>query len=161
MSGWKQLLVVGFAVASAAHADPHASAPANDEGAARVLGNWLTADRDGIVQISVAADGTYQGRIVGGDNPHRQDSNDPDPGRRGLQLRGMIIMHGMRYEGDGKFAGGTIYDPDSGHTYKCHLEVLDNDRIKLHGYIGFSLLGRSQVWTRYLGTSMDLPAAPP
>jgi uncharacterized protein (DUF2147 family) len=31
------------------------------------------------------------------------------------------------------------------------------DSLKLRGFIGFSLIGKSQIWARYLGTSMDLP----
>jgi len=72
-------------------------------------------------------------------------------------LLGQTILRGMSYEGGGKWSGGTIYDPDSGRTYKCHLERLDQDRLQVRGYIGFALLGRSQLWTRYLGSSMTLP----
>ncbi len=134
-----------------------AAVPAGDERPAQVFGNWLTEGRDGIIQISLAADGSYQGRIVGGDEPGRRNERDPDPSRRALTLRGLIIMRGLKYDGDGTWSGGTIYDPDSGRTYHCNLELLDNDRLRVRGYIGFSLLGRSQVWTRYLGQSMDLP----
>jgi uncharacterized protein (DUF2147 family) len=65
----------------------------------------------------------------------------------------------MKYDGEGRWSGGTIYDPDSGRTYKCRLEQLDADRLQVRGFIGFALLGRSQVWTRYRSSSMTLPAA--
>jgi uncharacterized protein (DUF2147 family) len=125
----------------------------------QILGNWLTEPRDGIIQISVAADGSYQGRIVGGNDPQRLDPHNPDPARRSQLLLGQTILQGMKYDGDGKWSGGTIYDPDSGRTYKCHLERLDQQRLQVRGFIGFALLGRSQVWTRYLGSSMTLPPA--
>ena len=63
----------------------------------------------------------------------------------------------MKYDGEGKWSGGTIYDPDSGHTYSCHLELLEANKLKLRGYFGVSLLGRTQIWTRYTGTSLVLP----
>jgi len=65
----------------------------------------------------------------------------------------------MSYEGDGRWSGGTIYKPDEGSTYKCKVELLNKDVLKVRGYIGFSLLGKSQKWNRYNGTSMDLPPA--
>jgi uncharacterized protein (DUF2147 family) len=135
-----------------------AAASAGDE-PAQILGNWLTEPRDGIIQISLAADGSYQGRIVGGNEPQRLDQHNPDPARRSQTLLGHTILQGMKYDGDGKWSGGTIYDPDSGRTYKCHLERLDPQRLQVRGFIGFALLGRSQVWTRYLGSSMTLPPA--
>ena len=51
----------------------------------------------------------------------------------------------QRYGG----SGGDILDPESGSVYRCkmHLEQ-DGSRLVLRGYIGFSLLGRSQTWQR-------------
>jgi uncharacterized protein (DUF2147 family) len=128
---------------------------------AQILGNWLTEGRDGIIEISLASDGSYQGRIVGGNDPQRLDQHNPDPARRGQTLLGQIILKGMRYDGEGKWSAGTIYDPDSGRTYQCRLQRLDAERLQVRGFLGISLLGRSQLWTRYLGSSMTLPAAAP
>jgi uncharacterized protein (DUF2147 family) len=136
-----------------------AAAATSDDQAAQIVGNWLTESRDGIIELSRAADGTYQGKIVGGNDPHRLDQYNPDEAKRSQTVLGQVILQGMKYEGDGKWSGGTIYDPDSGRHYKCHLELLDKDRLQVRGFIGFSLLGRSQVWTRYLGSSLTLPAA--
>ena len=136
-------------------------ASATDDQAAQILGNWLTEPRDGIIEISVASDGSYQGKIVGGNDPHRLDQHNPDPARRSLTLLGQTILQGMKYNGQGEWSAGSIYDPDSGRTYKCRLARLDKDRLQVRGFIGISLLGRSQVWTRYLGSSMTLPMATP
>ena len=132
---------------------------ASDDQARLILGNWLTEPRDGIIQISIAGDGSYQGKIVGGNNPQRQDQHNPDPARRSQLLLGQTIFQGMKYDGEGRWSGGTIYDPDSGRSYKCRLELLEPDRLQVRGFIGFALLGRSQVWTRYQASSMTLPAA--
>ncbi len=137
------------------------TAGASDDQAMLILGNWLTEPRDGIIEISIAGDGSYQGRIVGGNSPQRQDQHNPDPARRSQLLLGRTIFHGMKYDGEGKWSGGTIYDPDSGRTYRCRLERLDAERLQVRGFVGFALLGRSQVWTRYRGSSMTLPAAMP
>ena len=137
------------------------AARATDDQAAQILGNWLTEPRDGIIQISVASDGSYQGKIIGGNAPQRLDQHNPDPARRSLTLLGQTILQGMKYDGGGEWSGGTIYDPDSGRSYKCRLVRLDPDRLQVRGFIGFALLGRSQVWTRYLGSSLTLPMAVP
>jgi uncharacterized protein (DUF2147 family) len=121
-----------------------------------ILGRWLTEPRDGIIEISRAADNSYQGRIIGGNDPHRLDLHNPDAGRRQQLLLGQIILQGLHPDGAGNWSGGTIYDPDSGRSYKCHIELIDPDHLKVRGFIGLSLLGRSQTWTRYRGASLDL-----
>jgi uncharacterized protein (DUF2147 family) len=129
----------------------------SDDQATEMVGNWLTESRDGIIEISIAPDGSYQGKILGGNDPHRLDQHNPDAAKRSQTVLGQVILQGMKYDGDGKWSGGTIYDPDSGRHYKCRLERIDKDRLQVRGFIGFSLLGRSQVWTRYLGSSLTLP----
>jgi len=120
-----------------------------------LIGRWLTEPRDGIIEITRTADGGYQGQIIGGNAPTRVDARNPDPAKRQLLLRGQLILLGMHADGDA-WSGGTIYDPDSGHTYKCRIEAIDRDHLKVRGFIGFSLLGRSQTWSRYTGSSLDL-----
>ncbi len=51
-------------------------------------------------------------------------------------------------DGDGKWSGGFIYDPNSGKTDHCKLKLKDRNTLKLRGYIGISLLGRTDIWTR-------------
>lgn len=130
---------------------------ATDEKQSRILGNWLTEARDGIIQISLGAGATYEGRIVGGSHPGRLDEKNSDPTQRSQPLRGQVILRNLRYDGDGRWSGGTIYEPDTGRTYKCLVELMAPDSLKVRGFIGISLLGKSQTWTRYRGSSMDLP----
>ncbi len=127
-----------------------------DPPARQVLGTWLTQDRDGIIEITLATDGSYQGRIVGGEDPDRLDTTNPDPALRREHLQGHVIMQGMRYLGDGHWSTGTIRDPNNGHVYKCRLELLSPERLQVRGFLGISLLGRSQIWTRYTSKRMDL-----
>ena len=134
-------------------------AMADDDKQSRILGNWLTESKDGIIQISSAAGGSYEGRIIGGNHPGRLDEKNPDPAARTKPLRGQIILRNLHYDGDGKWSGGAIYEPDTGRTYKCLVELIAPDSLKVRGFIGISLLGKSQLWARYLGTSVDLPAA--
>ena len=144
-------LVVALATTSVQAAAPPA--------AAQAAGRWLTEPRDGIIEITVSPEGALEGRIVGGNHPGRLDAKNPDAAARTKELRGQVILKGMAWQGEGRWSGGTIYDPDSGSTYKCNVELRDDGTLKVRGYIGFSLLGKNQVWTRYTGTSLDLPPA--
>jgi len=128
----------------------------NDPPAHQVLGTWLTQDRDGLIEISLASDGTYQGRIVGGNDPDRLDDTNPDPALRREHLQGHVIMQGMRYLGQGRWSTGSIRDPNNRHVYKCRLTLLSPERLQVRGFLGISLLGRSQIWTRYTSKKLDL-----
>ena len=138
------------------------AAHAADAALAAVAGNWQTEPDGGavgIVQISVDASGNLQGRIVGGNHPGLKDVKNPDPAARDLALRGQVILRDMKYEGDGHWSGGTIYRASNGKTYKCNVTLESDGKLNVRGYIGFSLLGSTQEWVRYTGTSMDLPPA--
>jgi uncharacterized protein (DUF2147 family) len=68
--------------------------------------------------------------------------------RKNQPIIGLIIIRNMQRDNDG-YGGGDILDPESGSVYHCklHLEQ-DGSRLVVRGYIGFSLLGRSQTWQR-------------
>ncbi len=116
-----------------------------------VEGRWLTQDRDGWIRITLVG-GTLEGSIAGappGSPSEREfDEFNPDPALRGRRLDGLTIMTGFEYAGDGRWRNGTVYDPNSGKTYKCTVTLLDADTLKIRGYIGVSLFGRSETWTR-------------
>ena len=68
--------------------------------------------------------------------------------RHDKPIEGMNIMWGVTRDDD-VWDGGKILDPKSGKTYKVKLKLLDGGRkLDVHGYIGFALIGRSQVWER-------------
>ena len=63
-------------------------------------------------------------------------------------LVGMTIMWGMTKDGDG-YSGGRVLDPEEGKTYRGKVRVVDNGRqLELRGYIGISMIGRTQTWVR-------------
>ncbi len=68
--------------------------------------------------------------------------------RKDQPIIGMSIIRGLTKNGD-KYDGGTILDPDNGKVYKCKLKLDDTgNQLEVRGYIGISLIGRSQTWTR-------------
>lgn len=68
--------------------------------------------------------------------------------RKGLPVKGLAILTGMRRSAD-QYSGGEILDPESGETYRCTMSLsADGRQLKLRGFIGVALFGRSQVWFR-------------
>ena len=63
-------------------------------------------------------------------------------------MQGLTILEGFSYQEENLWSGGTIYDPNSGKTYKCKLSLNDDGTLKVRGYVGVSLFGRTEVWKR-------------
>ena len=66
---------------------------------------------------------------------------------KNLAIKGMVIVEGLELNGK-TWEGGTILDPKSGKTYSCYITFENENTLKVRGYIGFSLLGRTQKWIR-------------
>lgn len=115
-----------------------------------VEGRWLTQDKDGWIRIELVGD-SLEGSIAGSPNDDDErefDDRNPDPSLRQRRLDGLTIMSGFEYDGDGRWENGTVYDPNTGKTYKCTLTQLNANTLKIRGYIGVSLFGRSETWSR-------------
>jgi len=117
-----------------------------------IEGRWLTQEGDGWINIRIVGD-SLEGSVAGSPNPEQSDEREfddrnPNPALRNRLLKGLTIITGLQYDGDGHWAGGTVYDPNSGKTYKCTVTQLDANTLKIRGFIGISLFGRSETWTR-------------
>lgn len=62
-------------------------------------------------------------------------------------IEGMVILDGLKKDGD-EWSGGKILDPENGSIYKCYIELVEKNKLKIRGYIGFSLIGRTEYWYR-------------
>ena len=77
------------------------------------------------------------------------DDENPDKAKRKEPIMGMQILRGFSYDaGDKDWSGGTIYDPKTGKTYSCTITKKGDKAIKVRGYIGISLIGKTTVWTK-------------
>ena len=76
------------------------------------------------------------------------DSQNPDAKLRSRPRLGLVFMQGFKYDDDNKWDDGKIYDPESGKTYSCYMKMESANTMEVKGYIGFSLIGKSQSWTR-------------
>jgi uncharacterized protein (DUF2147 family) len=116
-----------------------------------VEGRWLTQEQDGWIRITLVGDsleGSIAGAPPGSPSEREFDDRNPDPALRDRPLDGLTIMQDFEYDGDGRWTNGTVYDPNSGKTYRCTITQVDNNTLKIRGYIGVSLFGRSETWTR-------------
>ena len=115
-------------------------------------GNWVTPDKS-IVQVYSCETSNLCVRIatIGQPDVPRVDARNPDTAKRTRPLCGLTIGTGFMPDGKGAAKGGKIYDPKSGNTYSAQMKG-DGDTVKLHGYIGVSLLGRTETWQRAAGT---------
>ncbi len=139
-----------------------------------IVGLWLTAPSENgraRVEITRNADG-YDGRIVWLEQPDyppddpggmagkpKVDRENPDPDLRTRPILGLEMVKGFEWSGDESWAGGTIYDPETGNTYKCKARITKDGHLKVRGYIGISLFGRTTVWTRVAQETEPAPAA--
>ena len=120
-----------------------------------IVGIWLVEDEEAQVEILSCGEALC-GRIVWLEEPldengtARRDVNNRDPELRDRPVLGMAILERVRPTPDqnGVWRDGRIYDPKNGKTYRCNLELEADGRLKLRGYIGFSLFGRTARWTR-------------
>lgn len=120
--------------------------------ASAVVGRWYTEEKKGIVEV-YPCDNDYCAKIVSmlvknEDGSVILDSENPDPVLRSRPVEGINILSGLQYEGHGKYEGGEIYDPESGKTYSCLMRLKNDGSLEIRGYVGFSLIGRSTIWTR-------------
>jgi uncharacterized protein (DUF2147 family) len=154
----KMFAVVFLLAVSAMGADPAPAAPLAQSVpvVAGITGKWKTIDDEtgkakSIVEI-YEENGSYSGKIV---KLFREPNEEQNPNcdkctgdKKDKPITGMQILSGLKKDGD-KWSGGDILDPKNGKTYSCKAELAENGaKLKLRGFIGFSLLGRTQTWIR-------------
>lgn len=79
--------------------------------------------------------------------PATTDIRNPEPRERARALCGLRIGSGFTLRDADHAAGGILYDPKSGKTYRG-LMTAEGSKLELRGYVGIPLFGSSQTWTR-------------
>lgn len=120
------------------------------------VGRWKTIDDETKQEKSIVeiyeANGKLYGRILrllqekdGGVGKlctecPGEDKNKP--------MLGLVIIRDLVRKGD-EYTGGTILDPKKGKIYNCKIRVIEGgNKLEVRGFIGFSLIGRTQIWHR-------------
>ena len=128
---------------------------AND--ASSPIGKWKTIDDStkvakSIVEISAASDGKLIGKII---QIFPGPKEDPNPkcdkcegDRKNQPILGMTFLWDIEKR-ESDWGNGHILDPDNGKIYRAKLKTIDEGkRLEVRGFIGISLLGRTQYWER-------------
>ncbi|MRV73190.1 DUF2147 domain-containing protein [Duganella sp. FT92W] len=120
------------------------------------VGLWQNIDDESgkpkaLIRIT-ESNGVLQGQI---EKLFRAPNEDQNPkcdkctdARKDKPVVGMVILTGLKKDGD-EYSGGEILDPNNGKVYKSKLELTDGGKkLKMRGYIGMPMLGRTQTWIR-------------
>ena len=122
-------------------------------------GFWWNEDRSGIVELMPADDG-IKGVTRWGKTPDT-DRHNPDPNLRNRNLKGITFLWGFTYEPKkNRWKGGKVYDPNNGKTYDAKMSLEDDgNTLKMRGYVGISLLGRTAKFERVKATDFPVDFA--
>lgn len=130
------------------------AARAQGADAASPIGSWRTFDdhtgkERGVVRIWEQG-GVLYGSIVSTVDPEEAKKRcvPCTDDRKDKPLIGLTIIRGLRRDGD-TWSGGEILDPETGSVYRCRMQLEDGGKtLVVRGYMGISLIGRSQRWRR-------------
>ena len=120
------------------------------------VGHWRTIDDKtgkvkSVVEIYETANGTLAGKVLqvlhSDKGPHPlcdackgENHNKP--------IEGMVITWGLKQDG-GTWEGGKILDPNNGKVYSAKMTPIEGGKkLQVRGYLGFSMIGRNQIWLR-------------
>lgn len=120
------------------------------------VGRWTTIDDETKKPRSVIAIYEEGGKLFGKIEkifPEPNEEQNPlcdkcEGSLKNQPIIGMVIMRNLKKDDD-EWSGGTILDPKNGKTYKVKIAIEDKGKkLKVRGYVGMSLLGRTQHWVR-------------
>ncbi len=120
-----------------------------------IFGKWENKDEetgnvDSVIELYEKNGKAYAKIIEITDKDRREAVCDKCSGKKkGLPILGMNILSGLTKQDD-EWSGGKILDPKNGKEYKCYIKLEGKNKLKIRGYIGFSLIGRTTYWIRKL-----------
>jgi len=132
---------------------------ASSSSAATPVGLWYA--EGGAARVAIEPCGeALCGRVVWLRSPldedgcELRDRHNPERGLRDRPVVGLEVLRGLSPRPDGTWSDGRIYDPGSGNTYTCFASLEGPNRLRLRGYIGIPLIGRTTTWIR-VGTEHE------
>lgn len=118
-----------------------------------IFGEWEnrneeTGKVDSIIEV-YKKDGKAYAKIVKVTDPNRQNAvcDKCEGDRKNERILGMDILTGLSKDGD-EWSGGEILDARNGKVYKCFIKLRGKDKLKVRGYIGAAIFGRTVYWHR-------------
>jgi uncharacterized protein (DUF2147 family) len=127
--------------------------PAIAQNADAVLGIWQSEHGNARIQIFKSGE-NYNGKIVwlkeenDESGKPKTDVNNPSDALKTQPIIGLEALSDFTYKGAGVWEGGTVYDPRSGKKYSCKLSISGDGQLEIRAFMGISLIGKTQTWTR-------------
>jgi len=119
-----------------------------------IIGFWKTGNGNAIVEI-YKTNNKYFGKIVWLAEPidpntgiAKVDSKNPNEALRTKPIIGLINLRNFDFIKTNLWENGKVYDPKNGKDYSCKITMIDANTIDVRGFIGFSMLGRTDTWKR-------------
>ena len=118
-----------------------------------IFGKWYstneeTGEIDSVIEVYKKQEKAF-GKIIEIKNSERKnavcdlckDKNKNKP------ILGLNILNGLEKDGE-EWSGGTILDPRNGNVYKCFIQLVQQEKLKIRGYFGLSIFGKTAYWQR-------------
>ncbi len=117
-----------------------------------IIGTWLNQDKAAKIEIYEQA-GKVFGKIVWLEEPNengkpKTDNKNPDKAKHNDPIIGSVMLKNFVFDGKSTWEDGTIYDARSGKTYRSYMKLQADKTLKVRGYVGISLFGQTNIWTR-------------
>ena len=111
------------------------------------LGKWLSPSKKGVVETYLQGNKLF-GKLVWVQS-ERKDIYNSDKSLRSREVKGLNLFSNFTWS-DNQWIDGKIYDPEGGSTYSCKMWLSDDKQtLNVRGYIGISIIGRTEKFTRY------------
>ncbi|WP_236548024.1 DUF2147 domain-containing protein [Polaribacter septentrionalilitoris] len=118
-----------------------------------IFGKWHSTNEetgkvDSVIEV-YEKNGKAFAKVVEIKNPDRKNALcDLCEGKnKNKPILGLNILTGLEKDDD-EWSGGKILDPRNGKVYKCYIKLEEPNKLKIRGYIGFALIGKTAYWTR-------------
>lgn len=118
-----------------------------------IFGKWLstnddTGEVDSVIEM-YQKNGKAYAKVIEIKDPNRQTAvcEKCEGANKNKSILGLEILTGLEKDDD-EWSGGEILDPRNGNVYKCYIKLVKPNKLKLRGYIGFSILGKTKYWMR-------------
>lgn len=124
--------------------------------AEKICGTYLVVEKKEVSKVKVTRlpNGNFEGKIIWMQNPNFEDGTpktdvmNPDPSKRDTPADKIVLLHNFKYDADDDEWGGEIYNPVEGEMYKAYAKFETDKKLKVRGYIGLPIFGRSMYWMK-------------
>ncbi|MBT4413600.1 MAG: DUF2147 domain-containing protein [Polaribacter sp.] len=121
--------------------------------AQNIFGKWHstnenTGEVDSVIEV-YKKDGKAFAKVVDIKDAARKDAvcEKCEDENKNRPILGLNILTGLEKDGE-EWSGGNILDPRNGKIYKCYIKLIEPNKLKLRGYIGLALFGKTAYWER-------------